>query len=164
MAELDGVKSLAALHNAGELTAEISRLQTENQRLTATNTQIRDHAVLLQSQLLEIRSQAVEMIAEVEELYADRDEARAVIERVRALHREDEGRCAVCIEYCDCDDINECTHANVPWPCRTAALLIEAEEDAEDIRDVKQARAQGGPSVSLDQVIAQYAHEMEDPK
>jgi hypothetical protein len=34
---MDGVKALAALHNAGELTAEVGRLQAENRRLTDRN-------------------------------------------------------------------------------------------------------------------------------
>lgn len=58
---------------------------------------------------------------ELQKLKAQRD-------AVLALHTEFEGRCTECCEYCDCLDKDPCTHGNVPWPCRTAAIYkIERE-------------------------------------
>lgn len=69
---------------------------------------------------------------------------------MRALHREDEGRCTVCIEYCECDDLDECSHANVPWPCRTSALLPPATQPTGE--QIAQAELDRGEGVEFDNV------------
>jgi hypothetical protein len=65
--------------------------------------------------------------------------ARQHGETIAALHRlhaDYEGRCAHCVEWCNCLDHNEfarvadCTHGNVPWPCPTVAAIARTTPPA----------------------------------
>lgn len=49
----------------------------------------------------------------------ERDQGVAAVARV---HRQFEGRCVECVEWCECANRDNCTHGNVPWPCLTAKV------------------------------------------
>jgi hypothetical protein len=77
----------------------------------------------------------------LDKVIAELKRAQAVVEAVRALHTEFDGRCSECVEYCDCldrvkelgDDVEVavsarmCPHGNKSWPCPTIEALDHGE-------------------------------------
>ena len=45
------------------------------------------------------------------------------IAAIETIHHEFEGRCVACVEWCECETRDICTHGNVQWPCKTIQAL-----------------------------------------
>jgi hypothetical protein len=47
-------------------------------------------------------------------------EMRDRLAAIRLIHRPFDGRCVECVEWCECENRDVCTHGKVVWPCVTA--------------------------------------------
>jgi hypothetical protein len=94
-------------------------------------------------------------------------------QRVRELHKEFDGRCVSCVEYCDClergrKSLEDCTHGNVDWPCDTIRALAAApsavETPAPD--QTRDETSEGGLETLLEQSLdlVDYERQAEAPK
>lgn len=50
-------------------------------------------------------------------------EIRELQRKVAEIHQEHEGRCVECVEWCECENRDQCEHGNVSWPCSTARAM-----------------------------------------
>jgi hypothetical protein len=64
--------------------------------------------------------------AQINELRDELIELRYARTAAAEVHQQHEGRCAECVEWCECgerDLLATCAHGNVLWSCRTAKAL-----------------------------------------